>query len=115
MDSVRKEEILEAPVAITPGGSWIVLHPEKTLNSAMCSTIDLDLIGLDDNNTDGNSEESSKEGFRKQLINNPYKFSYHILVAPSPGITFEDAIKLCGEQQMFLGIIVNEDQNEMVT
>ena len=64
---------------------------------------------------DGNSEESSKEGFRKELINNPYKFSYHILVAPSPGITFEDAIKLCGEQQMFLGIIVNEDQNEMVT
>ena len=41
MDLVRIGEIEMAPVAITPNGSLVVLPPESTLDTIICSTINV--------------------------------------------------------------------------
>ena len=44
MDLVRIGEFEMAPVAITPNGSLVVLHPESTLDTIICSTINVGAI-----------------------------------------------------------------------
>ena len=46
MDLVNRGEIDMAPVAITPEGLLVVLRPESTLNTAICSTLKLELLEL---------------------------------------------------------------------
>ena len=63
MELVKGGEINMAPVAITPEGLWVVLPPGSTLNAAICSTVNLDHLGLKENTT---KEVPTREGPTKE-------------------------------------------------
>ena len=63
MELVKGGEINIAPVAITPEGLWVVLPPGSTLNAAICSTVNLDHLGLKENTP---KEVPTREGPTKE-------------------------------------------------
>ena len=46
MDLVTRGEVVAAPVAITSGGLFVVLHPNSTVEAVICSTMNPDLLRL---------------------------------------------------------------------
>ena len=66
--------------------------------------------------TDDTDGYDRDEMIKYELFYHPENFTYHVIPAPDIQfqMTFEEAVGICTEQDMLLGIFVHKSQNDLV-